>query len=190
MGRKFKDVAGNKYGLWVAINRDFSDTRGSYWTCKCECGNIKSIRLSSLEEGGSESCSSRECKSRVIKMHGLINPRRMVDRVQVLINIEYSIYKSQAKHSKREFCLSKETFAALITSNCHYCLDIPNRLLSDTFSKTTMFTHGVDRVDSNCGYTIQNCVPCCSICNRMKNDLSTQVFRTHVAKVNANSTNF
>jgi hypothetical protein len=190
MGRKFKDITGNKYGLWTALSRDFSDTRGSYWVCKCECGNIKSIRLSSLEEGGSESCALRECKSKVIKAHGVVNARRMEDRNQVLINIEWSIYRSQAKLAKREFCLSKEEFTKLITSDCRYCLNAPNRLLVDMFSETTMMVHGVDRVDSNSGYTKQNCVSCCLICNRMKNALSIREFKSHIGQIHTNLTNF
>lgn len=38
---------------------------------------------------------------------------------------------------------------------------------------------GVDRVDSSKGYTIDNVVPCCDICNRMKLDKDiTEFFDT------------
>lgn len=31
--------------------------------------------------------------------------------------------------------------------------------------------NGIDRVDSNIGYTQDNCVPCCAVCNRGKRDM-------------------
>jgi hypothetical protein len=36
--------------------------------------------------------------------------------------------------------------------------------------------NGIDRVDSNIGYTLENCVPCCEAVNRMKMDLSKEEF--------------
>ena len=40
--------------------------------------------------------------------------------------------------------------------------------------------NGIDRIDSNIGYTVNNCVPCCTICNHMKNDLTTDEFYNHI----------
>ena len=31
--------------------------------------------------------------------------------------------------------------------------------------------NGIDRKDSNLGYTNENCVPCCKVCNNGKRDL-------------------
>jgi hypothetical protein len=42
---------------------------------------------------------------------------------------------------------------------------------------------GIDRVDSNKGYTIDNCVPCCKTCNLAKAELSQRDFLDWVRKV-------
>ena len=36
--------------------------------------------------------------------------------------------------------------------------------------------NGVDRTDNDIGYTLDNCVPCCSECNYMKNSFPLGVF--------------
>lgn len=38
------------------------------------------------------------------------------------------------------------------------------------------FINGIDRVDSSIGYTIQNSVPCCKICNYAKHNLTLEEF--------------
>ena len=41
-------------------------------------------------------------------------------------------------------------------------------------------SNGVDRVDSSKDYTLENSMPCCEICNKMKKDLMTDDFEKHV----------
>lgn len=38
-------------------------------------------------------------------------------------------------------------------------------------------TIGIDRIDNTKGYALDNCNPCCSICNRTKGQLSLEEFR-------------
>lgn len=55
---KLIDITGNKYGRLTVIGRDTErkTNSGSYWLCQCECGNIKSVKSSSLRRGEIESC--------------------------------------------------------------------------------------------------------------------------------------
>ena len=41
----------------------------------------------------------------------------------------------------------------------------------------------LDRVDSNKGYSKDNCVVCCYICNKMKSTLSEEQFLVHIREV-------
>lgn len=43
--------------------------------------------------------------------------------------------------------------------------------------------YGIDRIDSTKDYTIDNCVPCCFICNRIKNKYSIGVFLDKISKI-------
>ena len=50
MGRKIEDLTGKIFGRLTVIGLDQqkSTPKRKYWICKCECGNIKSIRKDSL----------------------------------------------------------------------------------------------------------------------------------------------
>jgi len=43
--------------------------------------------------------------------------------------------------------------------------------------------NGVDRVNNKIGYRVDNCVPCCSVCNIMKNTLGVADFLAHVQRI-------
>jgi len=64
-------------------------------------------------------------------------------------------YKSSAKQRGIGFNLTKEEFSSYWQLPCEYC----GRAIT---------TIGLDRVDSSVGYTMDNIVSCCTICNKMK----------------------
>jgi hypothetical protein len=45
-----------------------------------------------------------------------------------------------------------------------------------TLGLDTFIYNGIDRVDNNKGYTIENCVPCCTAVNYAKLDMSYSDF--------------
>lgn len=51
----FKDLTNKKFGMLTVLERDFSKTR-TYWKCKCDCGNIITVRADSLKNGATKSC--------------------------------------------------------------------------------------------------------------------------------------
>lgn len=55
---RFIDLTGNTYGRLTVLCKDNErkTNSGSYWICKCDCGNIKSIKSSSLRRGEIQSC--------------------------------------------------------------------------------------------------------------------------------------
>ena len=58
-------------------------------------------------------------------------------------------------NSRNFIPLSREVWTEIIKKPCFYCGNINNTL-------------GIDRVDNNIGYTKENAVSCCGICNIMK----------------------
>jgi hypothetical protein len=73
--------------------------------------------------------------------------------------------KRQALKRDKEWKLTFDEYAALISKPCYYC----NNQLGTTIS----FGIGLDRLDNNLGYLIANVVPCCKYCNSIKNDFIT-----------------
>ena len=69
--------------------------------------------------------------------------------------------KKNAKKRNLDFQLTKEEFYNLTSKPCHYCNHFQDY-------------NGIDRIDSTKGYYLQNCVPCCEICNKMKLDYNVE----------------
>lgn len=83
----------------------------------------------------------------------------------------YSRYDSGAKRRGYDFNLLFDEFITLIILPCLYCGNDPSPF------------NGIDRLDNTIGYEWDNCVPCCSTCNRMKWQHSVGVFLDHINKI-------
>ena len=100
----------------------------------------------------------------------------------------YSNYKSKIQHqcTDREFNLSLEEFTEIVKQKCYYCGSdpvFPERFKNKFKQREVEYFNGIDRVDSSVGYVLGNCVPCCSICNRMKSDFNKDFFLAHINKI-------
>lgn len=89
--------------------------------------------------------------------------------------IHYRSYQRSAQSRHIPFELPFSVFCDLILMECIYCGTEPHstRIL---FQKEYYYYQGIDRVDSDKGYTIDNCVPCCSGCNMRKGSLTVAQF--------------
>lgn len=93
-------------------------------------------------------------------------------------------YKDGAKSRNIEWNLSNDDFVKLVTSNCIYCGAAPN--IRDKYSKyykINIPVTGIDRINSSKGYTVDNCVPCCSMCNKMKLNYTTDQFINKIKSI-------
>lgn len=77
--------------------------------------------------------------------------------------------KSRARYCEKKFEVSEEDYLEMSKQDCVYCSEPSNG--------------GIDRIDSDIGYTYENIQPCCTICNRMKMDHSDEFFREHLIKI-------
>jgi uncharacterized protein (DUF1499 family) len=92
------------------------------------------------------------------------------------IDKHYREYKIGAIVRNIWFELNMEEFKSIVAQPCFYC---------NTFNINESL--GIDRIYSDLGYCIQNCVSCCSVCNMMKNDMDPLDFINHIEKI-ANTT--
>ena len=108
---------------------------------------------------GVESTRCLKCRDTMRKQdEKRVNRERNYKR-ENLENIEryYNAYKLSAKRRNHEFSITQKQFEELVREPCYYC---------DT--KEEGEAVGIDRVDSNIGYRIENSRPCCEICNAFK----------------------
>jgi hypothetical protein len=87
-------------------------------------------------------------------LHKKLHPESDV-KYSKSVNGRYRDYKKGAKKRGLVFELSIEYFQEHWNDDCYYCRDKVNGA-------------GFDRIDNDIGYTIENSVPCCGMCNRMK----------------------
>lgn len=145
------NLIGNVYGKLTVLGRDVSDK----WKCLCECGRTCTPRGCHLFSGASKSCGGCHWKDRAFR--------------QV-----WWEYKVGAKRRGIPWELSEEEFRSITTSPCHYTGRAPS--LSRTLGVDVFVHNGIDRIDSTKGYTLENCVPCCSAVNYAKLDMSYSDF--------------
>jgi hypothetical protein len=70
--------------------------------------------------------------------------------------------KSSARTRKIEYHLTDEEALSILNERCYYC--------------NSSNVVGIDRMDSSKGYTLDNSVACCSMCNYMKNVYTKEMF--------------
>ncbi len=105
------------------------------------------------------------------------------------ISILYSNYKSRAKLKGWVFTIEKEVFKNLVTKNCHYCNMPPNKIRKDRVKSSrqedsiSFYTNGLDRIDSDKGYELNNVLTCCEDCNKDKKNLNYNQFIELIKKI-------
>jgi len=103
------------------------------------------------------------------------------------LNRLFYYYKKDAKRKGRKFELTREQFERLTKLNCFYCGSLPSSsMLYEVIEKKLngdYIYNGIDRIDNNKDYTIDNVVACCKKCNFMKGKMEINEFITHVEKI-------
>lgn len=161
-----KDLTGQRFGLLTVICRvTGSRRRLTLWLCKCDCGNEKVVDRSSLLSGNVKTCSDRKCTAKIKNIN--FNPyEKRVRQGYVALN-------SVAKRKNYRMEITAEQFKDLLYKDCYYC--------GSKFQDSPKgFSYRLDRLDSSKGYTMDNVVPCCTICNRAKSTLSVEEFQNWI----------
>jgi len=172
----FINIVGRRFGRLIAIKTNSTSKNGDVlWLCKCDCGNEKIIRCSSLTSGKTKSCG---CLHKEIVKKNMVK----IGRLCVHDTIEKAFlshiirqYNRQAKRRNYEFNISDEKFVELISDKCYYCGSF--KYSNSVKIRDKMFYYnGIDRIDNTKGYVNNNVVSCCKICNQAKRDLTLKEF--------------
>lgn len=97
----------------------------------------------------------------------------------------YVTYVNRATRDSIEFRLSKDEFKKLTGSDCFYCGTKPAASIGTKRMNGTYIHNGIDRVNNDAGYIVQNCVPCCTQCNMAKHMTKLPEFLDWVKRVHA-----
>jgi len=83
-------------------------------------------------------------------------------------NTAFSRHLANCKRRNIKNELTFDEFLTFNSSVCVYCGSPSN---------------GIDRLLSDFSYSLSNCVPCCTLCNRMKSVSSPVSFLLHISKI-------
>ena len=172
---------GKTFGNYTIIKYDSIKETDTYtrklFLVKCNICGSESIQELSHLLSNPKSCSVCKYDTRLKN-----NPPKLIS----VRNCIKSTYLGGAKNRGLEFTLSDDKFDKLILGDCVYCGAHPSEYQSDKkFNKTNEIfkRNGIDRIDSNKGYTDDNCVSCCEMCNRMKSDYTVSEFIDHIENI-------
>lgn len=168
---------GDKYGYYTVLEKAGklkSKPRRSLWKCECKCGTIKLVDAGNLKKPGRKSCGC--LRQELAKEKG-----KKQRTEKSYFNLLYGECKRTAKYRKKEFNLTKSEYKTIVIKNCYYCDTSPT--ITRTKVGIPVPTNGLDRINNSIGYTKENCVSCCKICNTMKSTLEVNKFYDHIEKI-------
>ena len=159
-----------------AYNRNYSQTT---WLCLCDCGNSIEVLPANLRNGKTriQTCGCRlEFSDQEVARHSF-----------------FTVYKGSAKKRHIPFEITESVFAYLTSQDCHYCGDAPSHEHFTRFAKSVKerkqkipyICNGIDRKDSSIGYTLENCVPCCTPCNLIKRTAKYEEFIARCQRISS-----
>lgn len=163
------ELAGKVFGRLTALH----DSGTKYfsnrvWTCQCSCGNIVDVPAAKLVSGHTKSCGclladTLSAIKRIRPFEALYNKFVLNNRQRQLVDLSYEEFVHFTKEDK-----------------CVYCGD---KVVWTEHNASVNSQYNLDRVDNSKGYTNDNCVVCCGICNRMKGVLTFDEFIERVRKI-------
>lgn len=158
------DEAGNQYGRLTVVEQVDDDRPGAYWLCKCECGERKVVKGRSLRSGHTRSCGCLQ-RDRVSLPEG-----------EAAFNKLFVDRRRDAENAGRSWELTREQFKELTSQPCHYCGCEPSQSHGTIGMNGDYIYNGLDRVDNENDYTLENVVSCCWACNWAKRDREYREF--------------
>lgn len=174
-GKRF-DLSGERFENLLVICLHSRKNKNRVWKCVCDCGKITYTPKRYLNYGSVRSCGC-------LKGTGIQKPQGVA-----AFNKLFGRYKRYAAKRNISFHLCKEKFRIITSQNCHYCGTPPSQNMGLFYKKTGDYIHnGIDRIDSDGEYQIDNVVPCCGICNRAKHSLPYGKFREWIERLKINA---
>jgi hypothetical protein len=187
------DLVGQRFGRLVVIkkerNKNGLKNRSQKWLCQCDCGNTIITISASLKNGCTQSCGclQKEISSKNGKKNlGIKRPDTSIGYGMANFNALYGKYKRRALNRSLIFELTPDEFKDLTQRPCYYCGCDPIQSSHHKGFNGKYIYNGIDRIDTLKGYTLDNVVPSCGKCNKMKWDLTTEDFFDHIKKIYEN----
>lgn len=180
-----KLLPGHRFNRLILIELDIELTKRyktKYWKCRCDCGNLISVRQSHLTCGNVQSC---KCLAKELTSKRAINQRK------------FPLCRDAAKTIFREIYndgdLVFEDFLFLSQQKCYYCKCKPSNKRKSTIFKKIIseqeeneryfIYNGLDRIDPTKPHNKNNIITCCFNCNRAKSNYNLNEFIKWIKRI-------
>ena len=176
-GGNVVDRASHRYGRLLVIRREGSRGTSAAWLCRCDCGRDRVVSSNGLR-GGTQSCgcSRKTGKGSRPGYKCRLKPGISAKRKRL------KAYRGSAKRRGLSWGLSESQFYEMVEQPCSYC-GHTGRMVASVSRNGSFICNGIDRLDNSQGYTPDNTVACCSICNHAKATMSEGEFRSWLREV-------
>tara|TARA_R110000868_G_scaffold102972_4_gene283641 strand:+ start:942 stop:1487 length:546 start_codon:yes stop_codon:yes gene_type:complete len=179
-----KDYTGLKPNMLKAIKFVKRENNITFWLFKCDCGKEKIMNTNKVfvKNTTTKSCGClfKSNQSPIIKY----NNKKASSVENYGLNRLITWYKHSANVRNYIFNIDVVQFKILTKGNCHYCNSEPSNIILTKNHK--YIYNGIDRINNELGYELNNCVSCCTICNRAKNNLKYDVFINWINNIKYN----
>jgi len=181
LGGIAKNEIGNRYGRLIVVEQAKNPKGGgAYWLCKCDCGTEVIVLGCNLRRGTTKSCGC----FRKEKLHGLHS--------LPIGEAAFNRLVSQMRHGARKrgliWSITKEQIKQLTSQPCFYCGAEPSQGKSlRSYCNGVYIFNGLDRVNNERDYEINNVVPCCKCCNYAKRTMTQEEFLAWISRVYVHS---
>ena len=171
-------LEGSRFSRLAVLGRVGSKYNGqALWKCLCDCGNYHEVTTHSLRRGQTKSCGCLRTE-RNREPHA---PTYILPVGQSAKNKLMTAYKRSAALRNKLFLLTEGQSTKYFGGNCFYCGAEPSNT-SKTKGGDYIY-NGIDRIDNNLDYVVENCVSCCKVCNSMKSKMDAVDFLDHVKRI-------
>jgi hypothetical protein len=168
IGQKFDRL------LVIELTNKKGRRRQRHWKCLCDCGNETIVTTTCLIR---KKWRIRSCGCLQREMAVKTGLSKFMGHGVSAFNILVSSYKKGAKKRNLIYNLSDEQFKSIVKQNCHYCGIEPKQIYEGHRKGAGFIYNGIDRLNNDQGYFMENCVPCCKICNHAKTNLTEEEFQ-------------
>lgn len=143
---KLIDLTGNRYGRLTVVGRD-KGRKLTYWRCRCDCGEMVSVRGDHLKEGRVQSCGcyQAETRSSAHTTHGDSRSRL------------YHIYCTMLARCNNRNSYSYTRYGGRGITVCEEWRESYPAFRKWSMDNGYDESKSIDRIDNNAGYFPTNC---------------------------------
>jgi len=149
------EILGQRYGKLIVIKRVGQNKHGLVlWECQCDCGNKTVVSGVNLRRNSTKSC-------------GCVGTYKL-PKGRAAFNDLFGKMKKSAKKREYKWELSSDQVEKLVNKPCFYCGILHSNTAGQPKNNGNYKYNGLDRINNNKGYAIDNVVSCCVNCNKAK----------------------